>query len=406
MKKTILLIFSLCLMAITTAQALTVASTAGGLSTAITTVGGNLSTITNLTITGTIDARDFKIMRDSMPKLAAINLSAVTIAAYTGTQGTQGSDNNYVYAANDLPSAAFDGRTNLTSVTLPSSLTSIGDGAFGLCSGLTSITIPSSVTSIGEGAFIECGLTSITIPSSVTSIGQNAFENCTGLTSITIPSSVTSIGTYAFEWCTALTSINIPSSVTSIGDAAFQGCTGLSSITLSSSLTSIGAIAFTYCTHLTSITIPSSVTSIGGDAFDGCTSLSSIYSYATTPVDLTSSAQVFYAVNTTTCTLYVPLNSANLYKAANQWQDFTHIVGIIGTAVQQIQDNVSIFPNPIVDNFNISGLTTPQTLQLFDLNGKLIFSQQVDNGTLPASFLQTGIYILKIGSFETKLIKQ
>ncbi|MBR4552314.1 MAG: leucine-rich repeat domain-containing protein, partial [Bacteroidaceae bacterium] len=99
-------------------------------------------------------------------------------------------------------------------------------------SGLNTITIPSSVTSIGEYAFAGCtSLTSITIPSSVTSIEDYAFAGCTGLTSITIPSSVTSIGDYAFFDCYSLTSITIPESVTSIGDYAFSYCTGLTSIT-------------------------------------------------------------------------------------------------------------------------------------------------------------------------------
>jgi hypothetical protein len=123
-------------------------------------------------------------------------------------------------------------------------------------------------------------------------------------------------------------------------------------------------------------------------------------------VNLASVNFVFTQVNTTTCTLYVPANSVSLYKAASVWQDFYKIVGTTATATQQIQDNIAIYPNPVINNFNISGLSAPQTLQLFDLNGKLILSQQVDNGTVPASFLQTGIYILKIGNFETKIIKK
>jgi len=173
---------------------------------------------------------------------------------------------------------AFEGCSNLTSITIPDSVTSIGDYAFEICTSLTSITIPDSVTSIGSYAFNGCsGLTNISIGNSVTSIGDYAFNNCTGLTSITIPDSVTSIGDYAFNNCTGLTSITIPDSVTSMGNYAFSYCTSLTSITIGNSVTSIGDYAFNNCTGLIDITIPDSVTSIGSNAFEGCTSLTSIY---------------------------------------------------------------------------------------------------------------------------------
>ena len=96
-------------------------------------------------------------------------------------------------------------------MTIPDSVTSIGDYAFRGYSGLTGVTIPSSVTSIGDSAFEYCrGLTSVTIPDSVTSIGEWAFYNCSGLTSVTIGNSVTSIGDCAFEYCSRLTSIYLP----------------------------------------------------------------------------------------------------------------------------------------------------------------------------------------------------
>ena len=156
-----------------------------------------------------------------------------------------------------------------TSITIKEGTTHIA-GAFDNCTGLTSISIPSSVTSIGISAFYGCtGLTSITIPSSVTSIGSYAFDGCTGLTSITIPSSVTSIDDFAFYGCTGLTSITIPSSVTYIDSYAFYGCTGLTSITIPSSVTYIGSYAFYGCSGLTSITIPSSVERISYRAFYG-----------------------------------------------------------------------------------------------------------------------------------------
>ena len=132
---------------------------------------------------------------------------------------------------------AFDGCSELTSITIPNSVTSIDEYAFSNCSGLTSVTISNSVTSIGEYAFYECsGLTSITIPNSVTSIGSYAFYECSGLTSITIPNSVTSIGKYAFYKCSGLTSITIGNGVTSIGYSAFDGCSGLTSITFKGTL--------------------------------------------------------------------------------------------------------------------------------------------------------------------------
>ena len=209
-----------------------------------------------------------------------------------------------------IGNSAFSGCSGLTSIAIPDSVTSIGRAAFWGCSGLTSITIGNSVTSIGSGAFSDCtGLTSITVAEgnskyhsrnnclietasktliagcktsiipddgSVTSIRDDAFYNCSGLTSITIPDSVTSIGSSAFEGCSGLTSITIPDSVTSIRDNAFYNCSGLTSITIPDSVTSIGSSAFEGCSGLTSITIPDSVTSIGSSAFEGCSGLTSI----------------------------------------------------------------------------------------------------------------------------------
>ena len=113
----------------------------------------------------------------------------------------------------------------LLSVTIPNSVTSIGNGAFSSCFSLQSVTIPNSVTKIGEGTFSDCySLQSVTIPNSVTSIGYRAFLSCYSLQSVTIPNSVTSIGKIAFSSCYSLQSINIPNSVTKIGNYAFLHC--------------------------------------------------------------------------------------------------------------------------------------------------------------------------------------
>ena len=172
----------------------------------------------------------------------------------------------------------YDFRPSLQSITIPDSVTSIGDHAFEYCESLHSITIPDAVTSIGDSAFSWCSsLQSVTIPDSVTNIGGSVFSNCKSLQSVTIPDSVTNIGYSAFSNCKSLQSVTIPDSVTSIGDRAFCRCESLHFVTIPDSVTSIGDGAFERCKSLQSVTIPDSVTSIGDSAFDFCWSLQSIF---------------------------------------------------------------------------------------------------------------------------------
>ena len=140
---------------------------------------------------------------------------------------------------------AFFGCSGLTSVSLSSctSLTSIGGGAFSGCSGLTSVTVDNgnstykavdNVVYTKDGTtlvFAAGGLTSVTIPNTVTSIGNSAFDGCTGLTSVSFPASLTSIGKWAFSECSCLTSVSFPASLTSIGTWAFSRCDNLTSAT-------------------------------------------------------------------------------------------------------------------------------------------------------------------------------
>ena len=121
---------------------------------------------------------------------------------------------------------------------------------------VTGIILPNGATAIEKFSTIVNdfpNLQTITIPSSVTSIGSRAFYGCTSLTSITIPDSVTSIGNYAFYGCSRLTSITIPEGVTSIGNSAFYKCTGLKSIIIPESVTFIGQDAFYNCISLKTI---------------------------------------------------------------------------------------------------------------------------------------------------------
>ena len=197
------------------------------------------------------------------------------------------------------------------------------------------MTIPSSVTKIDcWGVFYGCsGLTSLTLPSCVTSIGWGVFYGCSRLTSLTIPSSVTKIGESAFQGCSGLTSLTIPSSVTSIGKNAFNGCSGLTSLTLPSSVTGIGWYAFKGCSRLTSLTIPSSVTWIGLEAFSGCSGLTSIYVYTKKLPEL--GPDVFTGCNAQNCTVYVPTGTSDAYKSS-EFGYFEKIVEFDATGIDKV----------------------------------------------------------------------
>jgi predicted lipoprotein with Yx(FWY)xxD motif len=145
----------------------------------------------------------------------------------------------------------------------------------------------------------NASVTSVTIPDSVTSIGDYAFASCTSLTSVVIPDSVTSIGRYGFFSCTSLTSVTIPDSVTSIEYEAFAYCSSLTSVTLGNNVASIQGGAFYKCTSLATLAIPESVTNLdldggeSGDAFAGCLSLTRIDVDSNNPVYASADGVLF-----------------------------------------------------------------------------------------------------------------
>ena len=299
--------------------------------------------ITNLKIVGEVNGTDWLLIREMAGcdhglgktdgKLSILDLSDAKIVK-GGLPYVARLDNEQYTSNDELGDYAFYGCSGLTSLTLPSSVTSIGSYAFYGCSGLASLTLPSSVTSIGWYAFEDCsGLTSLTLPSSVTSIGSYAFYGCSGLTSLTIPSSVTSIGYKAFAYCSGLTSLTLPSSVTSIGDEAFAYCSGLTSLTIPSSVTSIGESAFKGCSGLTSLTIPSGVTSIGSYAFYGCSGLTSIYVYLEKTPKL--GKDIFKECDAKICTVYVPTGTYDDYFVS-EFGYFENIVEFDATGIDKV----------------------------------------------------------------------
>ena len=246
---------------------------------------------------------------------------------------------------------AFYNCRGLKTIIIPASVQTIGMAAFSSCLNLTVI----QVSAINPYYIAVDGvlynknktilhqfpagknITSFTIPNTVTEISGYAFEYCSGLTSVTIPNSVTSIGEYAFYYCSGLTSVTISNNVTSIGNYAFYHCSGLTSpvynahlfafmpfsysgeYTIPDGIEIISGSAFYSCSNLTSVTIPNSVTSIGNYAFQYCYGLTTITCKAVNPPALGD--DVFYYVDTT-IPLYVPDQSVSSYLAAEQWKVF------------------------------------------------------------------------------------
>lgn len=294
--------------------------------------------ITNLKIMGEINGTDLRFIREmagsndigqgTNGKLVTLDLSGSKIVK--GGDCYYRVDNGYstyyhYYTSDDvIGDYAFKNCSDLTSLTLPSSVTRIGDYAFYNCSGLTSLTLPSSVTSsirdyIFDGLkecnyFIDSDLETYLahthdwkyIPVDEIKYYHNGQE----LTKLEIPSGVDKIGSYSFYKGVNLTSLTIPSSVTSIDRSAFEGCSGL-----------------------TSLTLPSSVTAIGGSAFEGCSGLTSIYVSWESPLSI--AASTFKDANTEKCILYVPKGTYDDYWLSN-WGIFENIVEYDATGIDHI----------------------------------------------------------------------
>ena len=170
---------------------------------------------------------------------------------------------------------AFKEMQNLTSVSIPETVETIGYGSFAK-TGLKSFTVPSTVKSIGDFAFSDCvSLKTINFGKGVKSLGKYSFIGCNSLETVTLPSNITSIDDACFAQCENLNSVDL-GSVNEIGDLIFDDCTSLSNVKYSSKLSSVGYMMFNGCTSLSSFTIPEGVTKIDFGAFKNCTNLKSI----------------------------------------------------------------------------------------------------------------------------------
>ena len=290
------------------------------------------------------------------------------------------------YTVTAIGESAFSQR-NITSITFPNSITSVGRAAFYCCSLLDSVVLPEKVTVIGDMLFANCtSLRRVVIPEGLTLIDNSAFNSCYSLDSLIIPNSVTRIEDWAFALCKGLTYVEmsrgltyvgrgafgdcsalntviipdlsswsminfgdynsnpltttktlkinneeirdlvIPDDVTYIGDYAFRGCTNITSVTMGENVTKIGTSAFYGCKNCASITIGENVTSIGSWAFYGCSAMTSLTSLPRKVPSTTSNS--FDSAIKDQAILYVPSAALEAYSSKAPWSDFYDIVAL------------------------------------------------------------------------------
>lgn len=290
------------------------------------------------------------------------------------------------YTVTAIGESAFSQR-DITSITFPNSITSIGRAAFYCCSLLDSVVLPEKVTVIGDMLFANCtSLRQVVIPEGLTLIDNSAFNCCYSLESLIIPNSVTRIEDWAFAGCKGLTYVEmsrgltyvgsgafsdcgalntviipdlsswsminfgdnnsnpltttktlkinneeirdlvIPDDVTYIGDNAFRGCTNITSVTMGENVTKIGTSAFYGCKNCASITIGENVTSIGSWAFYGCSAMTSLTSLPRKVPSTTSNS--FDSAIKDKAILYVPSSAFEAYSSKTPWSDFYDIVAL------------------------------------------------------------------------------
>ena len=324
-----------------------------------------------------------------------IDENGATITAAEATLTEANIPSSVEFEGNQYPvikinDRVFSGNTNLTTVTLPEGLTTLGSDAFNSCKSLRAVKVSSGVEAIPSNCFYECSsLESVSLPEGLVEIGASAFYECQNLESVALPESLTTLGDYAFISCKLLKTIKIPSGVTAIPRSCFFGCSSLESVTIPEGVMTIGSFAFKSCNlkaltlpeslekigdcafydnrSLKSVNIPAKVKTIGKQAFYDCgltelvipEGVQTIDNYAffnnslqnlTLPSTITSIGESAFRYNNNlqsiTCNtatpptlgdnafgiyikpvIKVPLASIAAYKQANGWKDFTNYYG-------------------------------------------------------------------------------
>lgn len=326
--------------------------------------GKALDKIRNLKVTGKINSRDFAVMRFRMTSLTSLNLKEVHIV-----NGKSGYMDDSPYNSNSdycIPEHAFQGKSSLISIMLPDNLKAIGYRAFSDCKSLSgNISFPEGLEIIAAGAFINCtNLSSISFPSTLVTLGQEngwlysdgAFANCTGLCcEIVIPEKMESIGPHTFQGDSGLYGqIYLPESLRFLGEAAFRGCNGLSgSLKIPHNINQIPDECFWYCGFGGTLTLHDGITSIGTRAFSNC----SFKGGLSMPSQLEVISEESFASCKFSGSLVLPAGVRVIGKKAFAWN--SRLTGIL-----EIPGNViSLGAGAFANCQGIEGVVIPESLE-------------------------------------------
>ena len=253
-------------------------------------------------------------------------------------------DNTSQEAATVIGVRAFGYCNNIDSVVLGNNIVEIGNSVFSGCKGTHSLVIPNSVKKIGGGAFAGWDdLESIQLSENLKSIENGCFSNCTNLKEIVIPDGVELLGESAFSNCTNLTSVKLPSSLKKIDWCVFQYCTSLTSIEIPDKTNTIYICAFDGCSNLKTVTLGKSMQNIQNGAFANCPLLEDVYCKANTPPTCYTAynnlygkvMDSFYNSYVEYINLHVPEASVETYKATEPWNGFGSIVAMDEPVVEK-----------------------------------------------------------------------
>ena len=310
---------------------------------------------------------------------------------------------NEEYPVTVIQARAFQNKA-LDKITIPSSVTVIGDYAFQGCSSLKEVKFMSNdLDSIGQQAFANTVITEVTVPNA-NKMGREIFKWCTQLKEISFSENVTVLPNRIFQNCKGLTVIDIPNQITEIGIYAFDGCESLQDVSLSNNLTTIGESAFNGCYKITNLTLPASVTTIGNYAFYNVFGEEDI-------IELKGNSLPNAMKNTFDDAAYenAVLKTTVSVKGHKVWGDFYNpqVEGIISELPECAQPTITIKDNKLNITYNddknaTDGITIVTTISVED--DKEI-KETLANGKTVVTIPLTKIYKVKASAQKSGMKK-